>query len=546
MAHVTRSASDGDISARILEASAQPSSVSPLAHYLRVLRRRAWIVVLVTALGAGAAVFLSLRQQRLYEASADVFLTSQNLAATLSNVQLPSSDPARVAETQADLARTPVVAATALRRIGLEGRSVDDFLRSSSVTTASNADLLTLTVTDPDRRLASRLATAYARAYTDYRRQLDTSSLVRARRELEQRIAELKAAGRGGSALYANLLEKDQQLRTMELLQGSNALLVRSAGSAEQIQPNPVRNGILGGILGFVLGIGLVFLVEALNTRVRTAAEVQERLDLPLLGRLPEPQRKVRRKDQLVMLADPHGPQAEAFRILATNLEFVNLDRGARTLMVTSAGRGEGKSTTAANLAVAVARAGRRVIIVDLDLRLPSVERFFGLEHLPGLTDVVRGRFRLEHALVSIPIIDMDRSDQSGNGAARGLLEALPTGALPPNPSEFMRFHGFSELLTALESRADAVIVDAPPLLGLSDAVALTQKVDALLVVAKLSEMRRPVLAELGRVLEAAPVVKLGFVVTGTAPEDAYGYAYGYQYGYRRKSAAKRRKELIG
>jgi succinoglycan biosynthesis transport protein ExoP len=501
-------------------------------------------VVLVTALGAGSAVLLSLRQQRLYEASSDVFLSSQNVAATLTGLQLPYADPTRAAATQADLARTPVVAESALGRAGLADRSAQYLLGSSSVTATSNADLLTFSVTNPNPRLASRLATAYARAYTAYRRQLDTSSIVRARKEVEQRIGELRSEGGQRSALYGNLVDKDQQLRTMELLQGSNALLVRSAGSAAQIQPKPVRNGILGGVLGFVLGIGLAFLMDALNTRVRTAAEVQELLDLPLLGRLPEPPRKIRSNHELVMLADPNTPQAEAFRILATNFEFVNLDRGAKTVMVTSASRGDGKSTTAANLAVALALAGRRVIIADLDLRLPSLERFFQLQDLAGLTHVVLGRIPLQQALVAIPVVDADRGNESGNGMISGLLEALPAGALPPNPSEFARSQVVSELLNELEKRADVVIVDAPPLLGLSDAVALTANVDALIVVTRLSTMRRPVLEELHRVLEAAPVVKLGFVVTGTAAEGAYGYGYGYGYGSKRRSAA-RRKEFV-
>jgi Mrp family chromosome partitioning ATPase len=184
------------------------------------------------------------------------------------------------------------------------------------------------------------------------------------------------------------------------------------------------------------------------------------------------------------------------------------------------------------------------VIIADLDLRLPSLERFFQLQDLAGLTHVVLGRIPLQQALVAIPVVDADRGNESGNGMISGLLEALPAGALPPNPSEFARSQVVSELLNELEKRADVVIVDAPPLLGLSDAVALTANVDALIVVTRLSTMRRPVLEELHRVLEAAPVVKLGFVVTGTAAEGAYGYGYGYGYGSKRRSAA-RRKEFV-
>ena len=160
----------------------------------------------------------------------------------------------------------------------------------------------------------------------------------------------------------------------MQALLGSNALLVRAASGAVQTQPRPTRNGALAAMLGLLLGVGLVFLRDALNTRVRTAGEVQSRLDLPQLGRIPEPPRRLRSGKGIVMLTDPLSPAAEPFRILAANLDFVNLERNARTIMFTSATHGEGKSTTVANLAVALARGGRRVILADLDVRKPSLD----------------------------------------------------------------------------------------------------------------------------------------------------------------------------
>jgi capsular exopolysaccharide synthesis family protein len=518
------------------------SGASALAHYLRVLRRGAWMIVLCTAATAAAAGLLSAQQQRLYQASADVFLSSQNLAATLSNVQLPYTDPIREAATQADLARTPEVAERALREAGVE-EDPGYLLGGSSVTAAPNVNLLKFSVTNPDPEVARRLATAYARAYTTYRRRLDTAAVVSARRELSERLGEFTESQRESTA-YTSLVEKRQDLLTLERLLGSNALLVRGASGAVQIQPNPVRNSILGGILGLVLGIGFAFLADALNTRVRSVTEVQEQLDLPLLGRLPEPPRKLRAKEELIMLADPEAPRAEAFRILATNIDFVNLDRAARSIMVSSAGRAEGKSTTSANLAVTFARAGRRVVLVDLDLRLPALDRFFGLQDRPGLTHVMLGRVSLEDALVPVPVLDRDSTRPSGNGAIGGLLEVLTAGALPPNPAEFARSHALAEILRRLEERADLVIVDAPPLLGLSDAVALTASVDALIVVTKLSAARRPVLTELQRVLDGTPVVKLGVVVTGMPVEQTYGYGYGYGYGAGRKARARQEERV--
>jgi len=516
---------------------------SGLAHYLRVLRRGAWLIVLTTVVVTGLAVYLSLRQTRLYEASADVFLNTQNLAASLSNIQPFYVDPQRAAETQASLARVPAVADKAVRAAGIRGRSGSQLLAESSVTPASSADLLTFSVTDASRPLAVKLATAYAKAYTDYRRELDTKSFVQARQEIDKRISQLRASGDQRSAIYASLVEKDEQLRTSELLQNSNAALVRPAKDAAQVQPRPRRNAILAGILGLMLGIGLAFLRDALNTRVRSAAEIQERLDLPLLGRVPEPSR--RRRKRLTMVDDPRAAEAEAYRILATNLDFVNLDRGATSIMITSSTRGEGKSTTIANLAAAFARSGRRVALIDLDLRRPSLATLFGLDDDAGLTELALGRAELDGVLYPIRLreSDSEMARFSTNGSGPGSLDVLPAGPLPPNPGEFAGSHVLSEILTELSERVDLVLIDAPPILQVSDAMTLSAKVDAIVVVARLPDVRRGALDELRRVLDAAPVVKLGFVVTGMTSDESYGYGYGYGYGYA--SGGRKERERV-
>jgi tyrosine-protein kinase len=495
-----------------------------------VLRRGAWVVVLLAVVGAAGATYLSARKEKLYRASADVFLSSQNLGYALSNVYPPYVDPVREGQTQADLAQTRAVAANAVGAAGVRGRTATQLLGEASVTNASNADVLTFAITDTNRDYATRLATAYARAYTNYRRALDTKALISARDEVQRRLDELKATGQERSDLYSSLSDKYQQLRTLEVLQGSNVLLVRPARGAAQVQPQPKRNGILGGILGLVLGVGIAFLMDALNTRVRSSKEVEDRLDLPLLGRLPEPPRKLRNRDELQMVVDPRAPEAEAYQILATNLDFVNVDRGAKTILVTSGRNEEGKSTTVANLSVALARAGRRVVLIDLDFRRPSLHRYFDPAGHPGLTQVILKHAELDDALIPVPIVDQEASAAAGNGSVAGLLELLTVGPIPPNPAELIRSHALSELLAEVERRADVVLIDSPPMIGLSDTVSLSAKVDALLLVVRLSELRRPVLEETQRLLENARVVKLGFVVTGASADAPYGYSYGYSY----------------
>lgn len=508
---------------------------SQLSHQLQVLKRGAWLVVLTTAIVTAAAIGLSVRQEALYRASADVFVGSENYSADLTGSF--NRDPVRELSTQARLARLPAVAIRTLEIAGEEARP--ELITNTSVTSSGDADILTFSVIAPGAELSARLATAYAKAYTEYRRKIDTRALVAARVRLEKQLAQLRAGGvERTSRLYLALEQRRAEIGTVEALRGSKSLLVRGAGGAVQTQPKPTRNAILGLFLGLFLGIALVLLRDALNTRVRTVAEVQKRLQLPLLARVPDFNGRRQGPESLVMLKEPRSVHAEAFRILATNIEFANVDVGARTIMITSANRAEGKSTVVANLAAAFARRGKRVVLVDLDLRRPTAASLFGIDQRPGVTDVALGHVALDEALVQIPLTDVAPSNGEGstNGfraleqsAGRpGTLEVLPSGTIPSGAGELAGSSHVADLIDELAARADIVLLDAPPILQVGDTLALSPRVDSLLVVTRLSEVRRSVLDELHRVLESAPVVKVGLIVTGVSPDASYGYGYGY------------------
>jgi Mrp family chromosome partitioning ATPase len=525
--------------------------VSTLRDYLQVVRRRKWVIVQAVILVPLAAVLFSIRQPAEYSASADVLLSRQNLATSLTGVQDTSiigTQADRSAQTQADLARSPEVAKRALQGAHAHGLSVRDFLAASSVTAKQNADLLLFTVTNHDPKLAARLANAYADAYKTYRKEVETAPIQAAIEKVRARIDALPTTK---GELYNNLADKEEQLTTMETLQGSNATVVQRADHAPQVAPKPVRNGVLGLVLGLFLGIGLAFLREALDTRVRSAEEIGDRLELPLLARLPEPPRKLRADHRLAMLAEPTGIQAEAFRMLRTNLEFATLGHDAKVIMVTSAVEQEGKSTTIANLAVALAAAGHKVVLVDLDLRRPFIDKFFGVQG-PGVTQVALGHASLDEVLVRIAIAEPGAETSNGNGNGngngkgsllRGVLEVLPSGPIPPDPGEFVGTQALGEILEELRDRADVVLVDAPPALHVGDALRLSTRVDGILLVTRMKIVRRHMLSELARQVATVPTPVLGFVVTGANEEEGYGTdgAYGYYYSrpYARSSEEK-------
>jgi tyrosine-protein kinase len=525
-----------------------------LRDYLHVVQRRKWIILQAVVLVPLAAVLFSLNQQKLYEAQAQVLLSSQNLAAQLTNTQSTGINlqPDRIAQTQAGVARVPAVAQRVVERVPEANLTGDEFLGASSVSTSPNADLLTFSVTNHDPSLARRLAAVYAREYTVYRRQIDTAAIHAALKNANASIKQLTRAGGRKSALYASLVERQQTLATLQALQTSNATVIKQPDKAARVQPKPTRNAILGLALGIVLGLGLAFLWEALDTRVRNASEIAEKLGgLPLLARIPAPGRKLSASRKLVMLEEPSGVAAETFRMLRTNLEFVALDREVHTLMFTSAVEQEGKSTTIANLAVALARGGQHVILIDLDLRRPFIDNFFDVEG-PGVTQVALGHATFDQALTPIVITEPHRGSElnghangngngNGNGhhnAVKGILEVLPSGPIPPDPGEFVGTRALSEILDEAGKRADIVLIDAPPVLHVGDAITLSAKVDAIVVVARAKVVRRQMLGELSRQLATVPTPVIGLVVTG-AESEAGGYGYGYGYGYARPYEAQ-------
>jgi tyrosine-protein kinase len=517
-----------------------------LAEYLAIVRRRKWAAIVPVLLVPIVAFAYASQQPAVYAASSEVLLSRQDLGSALSGVTNADifTDPDRFAATQAALARVPEVARRAVDEAGVRDVSPAELLAGASVTPHGNADLLEFTVHNADPEVAIRLASAYAAAYTGYRLELDTASLANARRDLLRNLAALERRGATDTPLFRELTQKVQELRTMELLQ-TRAEVVKTADSASQVAPTPRRNALLGLAVGLLLGLGAVFLWEALDRRVRDEEEIHRLLGIPLLSRLPAP-----RTARLAMLDDPSDADAEAVRRLRTSVEFANLDVKAKVLMVTSSVGVEGKTTTISNLAVALARAGHRVALVDLDLRKPMVGRFFGLELRPGLADAAIERVTLERALVPISlhaaepirlarasrlIPPVDESSEGPRSHAQGQLYVLPAGFLPASPGELVGTQAVAGILARLREQMDFVLVDAPPLLTVSDAATLSTRVDAVLVVVRLGLVNRPMLRDLHRELDASPAPKLGFILTGVEPTELYGLG---TYGYRGKGEA--------
>lgn len=521
---------------------AQEGERSALRRLVVVVRRRRWLVLAVVVLVPVVALLGSLLQEKRFQATAQVLLTRGDLAADVSNAQRSPDlrDPERVAETRAQLARTEELARRVIRGARRSDLTPGAFLADSSVSPRADADILLFRVSDRYRDVAIRLATEYGRQFTRYISELDTAPLARAERAVQQRLRQLEADGEEDSRVYATLTQNLDQLRVERALRTAGATLVRPANGASLTRPRLVRNGALGLVVGLALALGLAFLREALDTRVRTGEEVSERLGMPLLARLPAPPRRLRPRQDVAMLNEPTSPAAEPFRVLRTNLEFVSLEQRAALVMITSAAPMEGKSTTAANLAVALARSGRRVVLVDLDLRRPTLHRFFDAAGHVGLSDVALGHVGLDEALITVPL-ELPEAELRLNGGAdmsrislsNGRLELLTTGPLPPDAGGFIGSVAMAEVLSELRRRGDIVLFDTPPVLPVGDAMALSARIDGVVIMSRLSVVTRSMLSELRRQLDASPAAKLGVVISQAEVEDEPGYAGSpYSYGY--------------
>ena len=507
-----------------------------LRDYFAALRRRWPVIAFFTvAVTVGAIVFSS-RQHPLYKASADVLISQTNLAASLTGVnQTASAVPEdRYGQTQTELAREPSVASLAAKSVRGARLSAGDLLKSSSVAVGQNSDILTFAVSNRHPALAAALATSYARAYVTFRRRLDMATLQSARDGVEAELDRLRSTGQGNTPLASDLATKAVELQTMEAVQNANATLVRSGDSATKVQPRPKLYAAYGLVAGFLLGLVVAALLEALDTRVRSEEELTSALGLPLLGRIPElrGRRSAGKPQPPVLITSPTSPEAEAFRKLRAGVDLANLRHGARSILITSAILNEGKSTIAANLAVAMAQAGRHVSLVDFDLRAPALLDVFDLPSTRGLTDLALETIEFDDALQPVAV--------SGRGAdggwMEGSLDVLVPGMLPPDPASFIEAPVVSKLLDELGRRSDLILIDSPPLLSVGDTAALLPKVDAVILVASRKNLRRPMLAEVRRLLGSSQTIPLGVVATNTAE----AFASPYEPAPSRKAAKKR------
>ncbi|WJL94743.1 polysaccharide biosynthesis tyrosine autokinase [Microbacterium sp. ET2] len=450
-----------------------------LRDYLRILRTH-WVgVVLLTALGFAVALGWNTLQPRVYTATASGYVTASGLSGETTSSLVGDQLARSKVTSYLDIGSWRAVAESAITDLGLS-TTPEALVRSVEVSNPLDTVVIHVAATASSPEAARDLAEAWIRGMT-------------------AQIDAIEGDGSPGSA-------------PVTLIPGDSARLPTSPSS-----PNTALNLALGTLVGLALGIGYAVLRSVLDSRVRSAGDVERATGIPVVGTLPLERDLDNRREVLNFAGTggiARGALTEAMRELRTNLQFMDVDNPPRSIVVTSPVPGDGKSTTAANLAMSLAAAGQRVVFVDADLRRPVIAQLFGLPEGAGLTDILAGRATAGDVVQPV--------------AGSRNLYVLTSGRIPPNPSEVLGSQRMRDLITSLTEHA-LVIVDSPPTLLVSDAAVLSTATGGALIVASVGSTTHEMLDRSVENIRRVNGRVLGLVLNkmpkrGRAAYENYGY----------------------
>lgn len=527
-----------------------------LRRYFSIFWKYLWLIALTTLLAGGAAYYVSAGMTPVYRATAVLKI---DLAKNPEGSDIVSMLTAgeRLGKTYVVQIQSRTVAARVAESLGMEvsPQELDKLADKISAQQVRDTQLIEISVEDPNPAVAQGLANRVAEVFSEqvggeqrarfdnYQRNLDEQIAG-----LEARIAEVQKllAGLGDSlggdassvpaynrlemtrlqteltslqTRYTILLSSAEEFRLAAARYSDNVTLLAPAElPTSPVSPSKMKNTLLGMVVGAMVGVGAAFLREYLDDTIKTADDVSQALGLVTLGNIFRIGAGRTLKDSLVTSVDGRSPVAESYRILRTNLAFCGVGNPGGAIVVTSAGLGEGKTTTAANLAVVMAQMGKRVILVDTDLRRPMLAKMFEMNGTDGMSTLLAGQG---------PVGDADLIPSEVPN-----LRLIPSGPIPPNPAELLGSPRMAEVIQSLREQADVVIFDAPPALAVTDSSVIASQVDGALLVIDAGETRREVVQRAAEMLQKGGVKLLGAVLNKLQPGKRGGYYYQYYYKY--------------
>lgn len=537
-----------------MSAEPAPSGSVELRDYLRVFRRQLALIVAITLLGAAAAAAYTFRRTPVYESSASVLVR-----AITTNAFDPGSrvDQQLNMFNQRQLAQSEPVAALAAKTLKTTATPAQ-LLEHVNVDVPANSQILRVRYQDTVPLTAQRGADAFAKAYlvsreADARAQATTSQkslqrdIARFQKQAsaaEKQIADPDADSATRQAAQAKLAAANNRLdQLLSQLSGFQSLdftpgtVIAAAGlPATPASPNNRLDIGIGLLVGLFLGVVLAFVRDRTDDRLRGREDLAERLDRPVLATIPPLSKRVRQegklrwkrrsRNSLVTLEQPNSPAAEAYRTLRTRMARLASQLDINSVMVVSAGVGEGKSTTAANLAVVLAETGKDVLLVSADLRRPRVHQFFSLQNKSGLSNLLTDGTPPDKR--KGPVADGKQMASELWSVAPNLWVVL-SGPLPPHPSALMDSDSMRQFLKEQRDLFDFIVLDCPPALVVADSMALAPLADAVLVVADAKESDRDMVSRLKEELEQVGGKIVGAVLNRSKQAGKSTYYYDTQ-----------------
>lgn len=516
----------------------QPTLSSEIKTYLSLLWRWAWLLALMSVVFSIVAFLVSRNITPVYQATTTVLINEAPATRTTDYTSIVTSE--RLAQTYSQLMVKQPVLQGVITSLELD-LDVRDLTERILVQPVRDTTLIEVRVEDTDPQRAARITDALVSEFAAQNRALQTSRYSASKTSLENELAQLdreiqastqSLANLGNGSenqverdrleatlsqyrqTYAYLLQSYEQVRLTEAQSTSNIVQVEPAAVPDlPVRPRTLVNTLLAGFVGLLLAVGTVSIIEALDDTIRSQEDVTERLGLPVLGLIAHYDAD---KGEPLTSNEPRSPVAEAFRSLRTNIQFASVDRPVKTLLVTSPSPSDGKSTVAVNLAVVMAQGGKRVAVLDADLRRPRIHKVLALANQVGLSDLfVQPELVLNGALRPTTIPS---------------LAAITAGAIPPNPSELLGSERMYTIMAQVKDQVDLVILDSPPVVAVTDSVVLAPRVDGVILVLKPGATQLAAAAQAVEQLRRAGTHLLGVVLNDVDTRSSSYQYQGYYY----------------
>jgi polysaccharide biosynthesis transport protein len=541
-----------------MDADAENKGTTPPMDYPKALRRRGWIIVLSLVLIVGATIAYSYTRTPLYGATADLLYQQSGLdQALFGAVVMEGRDPQKDLQTLASLVTVNEVANAVREDLDLT-LNVRKLTEKVTATASPDQNILSITATDPDPQLAARIANAFADQFIAARAASDRETIAAAADHVKSQLDGLSTSELDST--YGSMLkDKYETLQIMASMQNGGLSVARRAiPPLEPSSPQPLRDAALAFVVALVVGTGLALLVEYLDKRIKDGKTLEGLLGAPVLAHVPNVDGRWshrRRgsadgKDSALIGFKNHPVLLEPFRSLRTSLDFFTAEKSLRVIAITSGLPSEGKTTTSVNLSLSLALSGKRVVLVEADLRQPVFQKHLGIPNRVGLSTVLAGKSELADALRAIHIEEFlpgsgsmwesretatqapprsgvrvkNSKTTSAQAVPYATPESLPmddrlyclsSGPLPPNPAELLESGRMRKVLQELSDMYEYVIVDTPPILSVSDALTVGRQADGVIVAVRMNATTKNETDEVGRKLRLAGLRVIGIVALG-------------------------------